>query len=741
MVWDVFSVEERLPKARFAWLAVAVAAPAVLAATPLALAAEGAVDVDPADAGPPELEPESVDEVVVTASRVREEPFESTRAVDVISSEKIVERQPRTTPEALAESTGAFVQHTNLGGGSPIVRGLVGPRVLLLIDGVRLNNSVFRTGPLQYLNLIDIYQVERLEIVRGPGSVLYGSDALGATIQAVLRSPRDRRLLGPGAGGRLLGRFGSAAREKTGHAEIDAGGGWLGVGAGATARDFEDLRGGGKVGVQPHSGYQQVNTSTRLTARLSEGAFRDWRLTAGYHAALMNDVGRAEKLDARDVYDTYWNRHHLALLRGEAPLRGLDTELELTLSYQRFFERKDHTSLTPAQDSIESLTSDRVTVDTLGADLEITTRLIDDRLRLTYGGEAYRDAVGSSTRLRDGGGSWHRAARDPYPEGARAQLAGTYAHARGELLPRRLPLGLALTAGARFQQMGARASAEGGDPAVRRSDRDFVLSAGAQLRYEDVWNTALTWNQGFRAPNLMETALVGDAGTFYHVENSRLGPERSDTIELLTRLHAGPFRVGISGYASFLSDLIKRVPAATDDGRSEVDGSPVVWNANGGEGRIFGVEGETALELPGGLELHGSLTWTYGYELLDGQARAEDESHRSRIPLSRIPPLFGDAGLRWSARIGERLRGWAGPVVLFAGRQDRLSDRDRRDIRIPEGGTPGWVVVNLRAGVVYRELVGLSLAVENVGDARYKYHGSGIHAAGTNGLISLELRH
>jgi len=167
-------------------------------------------------------------EIVVTAKRKEEASFESDRSVAVVGAIKLAEQTPRTAPEALMEAPGVFVQKTNHGGGSPIIRGMVGPQNLILIDGIRLNNSVHRTGPTQYLNMIDPYSVERFEVLRGPGSVLYGSDALGGVMHAITKSPAERgQEDGIGYNGEFTGRHASADRGRTGHGLIDLGRGPL----------------------------------------------------------------------------------------------------------------------------------------------------------------------------------------------------------------------------------------------------------------------------------------------------------------------------------------------------------------------------------------------------------------------------------------------------------------------------------------------------------------------------------
>ncbi len=194
----------------------------------------------------------------VAASRHEQLVTDSPRAISVVTGAELRERNYRSTPEAVAEVVGVFVQQTNYGGGAPIVRGLVGHQVLILIDGIRLNNAAYRLGPNQYPDTIDINQIERIEVVRGAGSVLYGSDALGGVINIV-----TRRAVAPADGARpvktrLFNRLASADGSAVGRAELSGGAGPLLFIGGATLKHFGDLRGGSRSGLQPFTGYGRV---------------------------------------------------------------------------------------------------------------------------------------------------------------------------------------------------------------------------------------------------------------------------------------------------------------------------------------------------------------------------------------------------------------------------------------------------------------------------------------------------
>lgn len=682
--------------------------------------------------------PTALPPVVVSDTRVERPAFDSARSVDVVTRDELDEAAPRTTPEALREVPGVFVQQTNFGGGSPILRGLVGPQVLLVVDGVRLNNSVYRTGPLQYLNLVDAFQIERLEVLRGPGSVAYGSDALGGVIQAVMRAPTDRRGHdGAGVDAAVAGRYGSAARERSAHARVDAGLGGLGGLVSASFRDFADLEGGRGVGVQPYTSYRQVNTSARVDWRPTAIGFRDWRVTLAGHLARMFDVGRGEGLVPKHRATLYQNADELAYARAHARFAPLATETTLTVSYQHFDEEKLDRTFDDANAIAQKEAADLVTVHTLGVDAQFTTRLVGGHLTLGYGGEYSHDAIDSTKRSRAVGEAWETASSRPYPAGSRYDLGGAWLLASSELLPLGWDWRLGLSAGYRLQVMAGHADARDAEPAFDFSSLAHVLQAGVEVGYGERWKGALTWSQGFRAPNAQESLLVGDTGDWYNAPNTTLGPERADTFEALTRFDAWRLYGSAAGYVTLISDVIKRVPT-TWQGQTEIDANPVVQNANGGEARVYGAEASLGARLGLGLSLEGALTWTRGHEIVDAATRAADPEGRSTVPLSKIPPLFGTGRLRWTGTIGEGLPAFVETTLSWALEQDRLSDLDKTDVRIPEGGTPGWVTWSLRGGVHLHRSLRAVLAVENLTDAAYRYHVSGFSMPGTNVLLSLE---
>jgi outer membrane receptor protein involved in Fe transport len=715
----------------------------LLAAGPVRAQAEATVVADGSVAGPPAgpteqgaaAEPapggspgdELGYESVVVGTRLAEDPFRADRSVAVVDGATLAERMPRTTPEALWEAPGVFVQQTSHGGGSPVVRGLVGPQNLILVDGVRLNNSVYRTGPVQYLNLVDALSLERVEVLRGPGSVLYGSDAMGGVIQLFPLGSRWGAADGLELWGEVTGVGGSADDQRSGHAHLGVARGGLRALVGGTLRRFGDLEAGPDAGTQVYSGYDQDSAAARLAYRVQGGPLAGWTITSAWLWTRLSDAGRTDKLYDAHSLQFYDDDDHLLYLRLAAPLPDIDSRAELTLSYQGFFERKD--TITVADDFVtgNSAVRDETTADTLGLDLQWTTRLLDDRLRVLGGGMWYRDWVDAHRWRRTGAAPFVLQSDPGLPAGSSYDNYGAWVMLEGEPWVGAGGHELRLGAGYRLHGMVGQAPARDGLPAVDESYLGHVALGSVRYAWADRLTAAATYSQGFRAPNLTEAVLLGDTGRYFHIPNPDLGPERSDTVELLLRGRVWRLTLGAAGYVSLLHDLIRRANT-TWRGASEVGGKQVAWDANGGEGTLYGVETELVLELPAGFSLAGNLSWAWGEEQRDDG---------SAVPLTRIPPLFGRVGARWASPPAGPLRGFVELYVVAAGLQDRLSPEDETDARIPDGGTPGWVTLNVRAGFEAVDRLRVTLDAQNLLDETYKYHGSGIYGPGASAVLSV----
>jgi hemoglobin/transferrin/lactoferrin receptor protein len=264
-------------------------------------------------------EAQILEEMVVTASRFEEPTSTVPNVVHIITSVDLEEKQFRTLPESFAETPGVLVQKTANGHGSPFIRGFTGFRNLLLVDGIRLNNSVFREGPNQYWNTIDAFSLDRIELIKGQGSVLWGSDAIGGTVNALSKSANvldyaDGELF---ANGRTHYRWSSAESSHTGRVEANVGeGGRYGLHLGYTQRQFGDLR-SADIGRQPYTGYDEW----ALDAKFDYFFSPDTKLTIAYQQLQQDDIWRTHKT----IHGVSWN----GTTTGSELRRVLDQERRL----------------------------------------------------------------------------------------------------------------------------------------------------------------------------------------------------------------------------------------------------------------------------------------------------------------------------------------------------------------------------------------------------------------------------
>jgi iron complex outermembrane receptor protein/hemoglobin/transferrin/lactoferrin receptor protein len=381
-------------------------------------------------------------------------------------------------------------------------------------------------------------------------------------------------------------------------------------------------------------------------------------------------------------------------------------------------------------------------VDTLGLLLKATTAEIAPlqwaSARVRWGGDAYLDLVDSRawTEFTD---------IDAVIPLSRGQyLAGSsYVHGGGFVeLEATLWRRLVARAGARA---GAASASAPADPAsgTAQVDRGWPVIAGnAGLEVQVVPALAVIggYDRSFRAPNLDDLTSRQQSGPGFQFENPDLGPEAADTFEAGLRLTHEFVEADLWVFRSIVRDAIARAFRSIAECPPETPQCATSWarfqltNAEG-PSIIDGIELSARAWLPFGLTLRGTVAYARG-EGPNPQARPQDPSipYEERVPLSRVPPLNGTVEIRWEPHP----MAYAGAGLRWAALQDRLAPTDRSDARIPLGGTPGYAVLDVRAGVrVERELI-VSAVLENVLDAAYRVHGSSVNGPGRGIILSLE---
>lgn len=690
------------------------------------------VDNAAASGGPPTNNVHRLEEVIVTATRSEERVLNLPYAAERIPGAALRrEQMAATLPEALAETPGVLVQQTAHGQGSPFLRGFTGFRTVALVDGIRLNNSTFRDGPNQYWSTVDALAVERLEVVKGPASVMYGSDAIGGAVNALMRGPRygfDESVLWSGA---TYYRFGSAERAHLGRGEFGAAerDHW-GFALGFSAKTFGDVQGGEAVGRQAHTGYDQWDADAKAEYFFSSST----KLTLAYQRTEQDDVERTH----RTIYGLTWE----GLARGTDLQHTFDQRRQLT--YARLAhstERGDEFAATVSwqvQDEFQFVErgnrtrqENEVDVDTLGVALQGVSP--SQLGKWTYGIEHYRDFVGSAQRNYNAAGALTSIGiQGPVADDATYDLLGVYVQDEIPLAER-----LSFTLGGRFDWAQADAGRVRdpvtGNPTSYQDDWANGVGSGRLLWHPDEserWSLYTGAAQGFRSPNLSDLTRF-DIARSGELETAAFGlePEKFMTAEVGAKTVQKNWEAGVAYYHTLIDDLIVRTPTG-----NVVGGANEVTKRNASEGWLHGIELSGRVFVGGGFALFGHGAWQ------EGEADSFPASTASsvRAPLSRMHPLMGLAGLRWDAF---RTGFFAEVFGQAAAKQDRLSPNDQGDTqRIPPGGTRGWATLNFRAGYDWKGKLYLTAALENALNEDYRLHGSGYNQPGRNFKLGAEYR-
>jgi TonB-dependent heme/hemoglobin receptor len=659
---------------------------------------------------------------MVSAARHEQSVFDSPRAVSVISGEEIRRKNFRSTPEALLETTGILVQETNYGAGSPIIRGLIGNQILILVDGVRMNNAIYRFGPNQYLNTIDLNQIERIEVVRGAGSVPYGSDALGGVIHIITKS-RTEFEEGFDLDGRLFGRYATADHGRTGRFELGGNSGNLGFLGGISLKKFGDLRGGKEVDLQPFTGYDEWDADLKLTYRLSEKQ----QVAVGYQHVVQTDVPRTDRLTAGSDLKSHWDPQQRDLIYAQYDLNGVNAFIDsLHLSLSHHIQKEEFDRIVTSNATRQREHEDKVK--SLGAGVQLASSL-GSRQLFTYGADYYSDDVASSrvdVNLTNG---TETERNGNYADGATYKSTALFLQDEIKVAD---PLSLNL--GVRYTSHQIKAEVNDATIGTIEIDSDPSAVTGnvyALYRAAEGVHLSVGVAQGFRAPNMDDVSIIGSFGSGFEVPNPDLDPEQSLNYEVGVKVQKPRYSSSLFFYMSDIKDLIQR-EAGTFNGLSFVDANgngvqdtgeeSVFRRQNVGEAKIEGIEAEGRFVMVQNWSLWGNVTWTKG------------ENEETGDPLTRIPPLRGIVGVTWTPT--ERV--WIEYYSFFADKQDRLSPSDKSDIRIGPDGTDGYVTYNLRGGVDLKLFGKATLAVENLSNKTYKLHGSGFAAPGLNLIAGYE---
>jgi len=682
---------------------------------------------------PPQHQGAASNKVVVTASRTEQDPFDAPRAIDVVSRQELERGQYRSMPQALRLLPSTMIQETAPGQGSPFLRGFTGYGNLVLIDGIRLNNSTFRSGPNQYWSTIDPLSLDRIEVLRGPAGALYGSDAVGGTVQVFTKSPDRYATDGVRYGGELLGRYATAEDSIASRGEIHVGvtreGGLrTGVLLGGDARAFGDIEGGRATGLQPNTAHDE----TAFDLKVEHWLAADTKLVFLHQEMAQNNVPRTHAT----IFGERWNgtaagtdlqrdldqQRRLSYVQlHKTGMTGAVESAQFSLSWHQQRELEERTPGTGVQ------RAQAFDVGTLGAFAQFESDL-GTAGRLTWGVDWYHDTVNSWFR-RAGTPAVGDSIQGQVGDDASYDLLGVFVQDELELAD-----GVVAQGGVRYTWAAVEAD-EVRDPAgnqIAIDDSWDELTANLHLRAR-VWDGVHVFggaSQGFRAPSLSDlTAFDIARSGEQEVPTPGLDAEHYLGYEVGAKVR----RSGVSGQLAWfrtdIDDQIQRFPTGATNGA----GQPIVTKANIGDGYIEGVELQYGVDVCDRTTLFGVNSWQYGrVSNFNNNTLARGEEFPSRLmPFTTI------VGLRWEDAMS---RFHAATEVVRAEDADKTSAGDNRDTqRIPPGGTPGYTIWNLRCGWQIDDRTAFELACENVTDVDYRVHGSGSNSLGRNFVVGMRV--
>ena len=701
-----------------------------------------------------------MDDIVISASKWEQNKNEVPNKIVEVTPADISFAQPPTTADALALSGQVFIQKSQLGGGSPIIRGFSANSVLIVVDGVRMNNAIFRSGNLQNVINLDANILEGSEVVFGPASVLYGSDALGGVMDFHTKDPEFTASLQTKVSGLGFLRFASAAQESTGHFQINYGGPIFSSLTSLTVSRFGDLRTGsnrtdkfpdfGKrleyverindmdvvttndnVNKQVFSGYDQFNLMQKLKWR-----FKSSDISYAAHVSTSSDVPRYDRLILKDNQGDFqnaewyygpqeWQMH--ALKAGFFESNKFFSEAKLTTSYQRFVESR-HSREFQENDLISR--TERVDVFAVNADFD---KEITEDQQLFYGFELIQNKVKSRASSENIMTEVEGPASTRYPDGGSTySSAAVYGSYKWKINPQ-----LILNSGLRYSFV--RLNSKFVDKTFFNFPFDAIdLSNGAvngslgmvYLPNEDS-KLSFVLSSGFRSPNIDDVGKVFDSepGNVV-VPNPNLEPEFSYNGEIgFAQTINKQIKIESVFYYTLLRNALVR-RNFTFNGQQQIlfDGvlSQVQAEVNAGRAYIFGFSANLTADLGNNFSMKGTVTYTEGEDTID------------QIPLRHVVPVFGELSFRYDNEIfkAEVFSRFSGGIAF----EDLApSEQNKTHLYTSDGALP-WSTLNLRTSLSVNEMFDINLTLENILDTHYRPYSSGISAPGFNAIVAFRVK-
>jgi len=708
----------------------------------------------------------SLNEVVVSYNRWEDNKMESPNRIEKISVKNLAFQNPQTAADLLGMSGYAFIQKSQLGGGSPMLRGMAANRVLLMIDGVRMNTAIFRSGNLQNVISLDANAMDAAEIIFGPGSVIYGSDAIGGVMSFSTLNPKFSGATNnkPVLSGNAMTRFSSANTENTAHLDINVGFRKWAFTSSFTHSNYGDLRSGSVGGVnyfyrpfyvqtidnkdymvanedsalQVGSKYSQINFMQKVHYKPTQY----WEIGYAFHFSETSKFSRYDRLYVIKKDGPYknklrwaewyygpqkWQMHRIAIKHSKNNL--VYDKLNLVAAYQ-FFEESRY----DREFMFRELQTQKETVKAFSVNLDFDKKIVKE-LTLSYGYEFVHNTVGSIASLAHVITKEVTPSVTRYPDGSTWQTNGLYLSAKYKPSPKWI-----LNGGMRLNDYIIKANFDTTFfpfPFTNTVMGNRSINGSLGLVYVPVKSCQIYINgaNGFRAPNIDDMGKVFESTPGYLVvPNPNLKPEKVYNAEIGTVKTFGNFiQLDFTAYYTWLVDAMVRKDFVLN-GQTSIrylgNRSTIQAMQNVGKIQVYGLQA--------GIEFYYKGV---GFKSNISYQNGKEQSPDSLIyyPLRHAAPLFGNIHISY-----ERKKIKLDFYAIYNDKMNyedlALTERISASYAKDEDGfnySAAWYTLNFKMAFSLSKFVVISAGVENIANGLYRPYSSGINAPGRNFIASL----
>lgn len=707
---------------------------------------------------------ELLDEVVISASKFSQKFREVPKKVTQINRSMIEFTNPMTSADLLERGGYVYIQKSQLGGGSPMIRGLSTNRLVLSVDGVRLNNAIFRSGNIHNVISISPMNIENTEVIMGSASVLYGSDAIGGVMNFYTKKAKLSNDSNPNIQININSRYSSASNEKMYHIDFNYGLEKISFLSSFSKSDFDDLTMGihgpsdylrpnyvtqnsagddvlvtnSKPRVQRNTGYSQTNFMQKILYEPNE----DLSIDIGIHFSKTGNIPRYDRLirtnENEGLYysEWYYGPQEWLLINSQLTFIPKETkfydELKFGSSFQRFSESRNSRRFS---DSFLKSREEELDIFSLNLDF---FKKISENSNITYGLEMIENKVGSFAKSINISDLSETPISTRYPDNSSLNSLGLYVNYKTKIIE-----DVFFQSGVRYSSTVLKS-----DLSQNNSYYDFMYENTTLENGAFVGGIGLSWvrniynnwkfniNTAFRSPNIDDLAKVFDSepGSVV-VPNPDLKPERSFGLEF-----GGYFRtknnieLDFSSYVTYLYNSFIRDDFTLSNGVSEIiyDGelSQIQALQNSSKSFIYGIEFGINMFLNKNFRMKSQHNLIAGYELDDLPFG---------MPVRHIPPNYGNFHLIYNNgdfTIDTYLN--YNSKISF----NNLAESERAKpymYALDENGnpySPSWMTFNVRSKYSFSKMLNINFTVENITNKLYRPYSSGISAPGINFIFS-----